>query len=72
MTSDELETVMDKLAEHYDSVLLLCTHNEEGTTLSRVKRRGNYYASKGLAIEWLENEHDMELAKEIAHRIDGE
>lgn len=68
MNYEELETVMDKLSEHFDSVLLCVTVKEEGVTRGRVRRRGNYYASMGFAQSWLDGERNIELAQEIADK----
>lgn len=45
-----------KLAEHFDSVLILVTKNTEdgkSNTASYETGRGNYYAQLGQVVEWL-------------------
>lgn len=54
-----------KLSEHFDSVIILCTVQEEGATRVVVKRLGNYYATKGLMQEWLEEEVNEDLAQKL-------
>lgn len=65
----QLEESLAKLVEHFDAVLILVSTNEDGVTKSAVKRSGNFYASKGLAMEWLECERQKEAAWHIAHEI---
>lgn len=72
ITSELIEGHASRLSEHFDSVLIIATKNEECVTRLVVRRRGNYYASKGAAIEWLENESQQELAKEIADKLPKE
>lgn len=73
MSKGELTTIADgclaKLVEHYDAVLILASRNEDGGTKALVRRAGNFYASKGLAVEWLEEERNKEQASAIVDRI---
>lgn len=68
----KLEQCLGQLAEHFDSVLILVSYNEEGYTRAAIKRAGNYYASKGLAQEWLEEEQQKEAANAIAEKLNPE
>lgn len=70
LTDAQVEGIISRLSEHYDSVLIIATKNEECVTRLLIRRRGNYYASKGAAIEWLESESQQELAKEIAEKLE--
>lgn len=62
---DEVEQIAEKIVEKFESVIILVSNNEEGKTRSYAARRGNYFASKGLIIEWLENERNIELARKL-------
>ncbi len=62
---EEVNKALLKLAEHFDSVLILCTVNAEGFTRLINRRAGNYYASKGAAQEFLDDEKNKELAEYI-------
>lgn len=66
MNEHFLDPTIAKLMEEYDSVLILCTKNEGGVTKAAVRRGGNYYASRGLAQEWLDDLRNEELAKAIS------
>lgn len=66
MEIKELESLTNRLAEEFDSVLILVTKNEEGVTRSCIKRRGNYYASMGLVRHYLDEESQQELADWIS------
>lgn len=72
ITNEIIEGHASRLSEHFDSVLIIATKNENSTTRLCIRRRGNYYASKGAAIEWLESESQQELAKEIADKLPKE
>lgn len=68
MNLKEFDAITNRLAEEFESVLILVSTNENGVTRSCVKRRGNYYASRGLAQHWLEEERNTELAEQIADK----
>jgi hypothetical protein len=56
--SEELKIVedaADRLAEHWDSVLILCTRHNDATKLTRDAStgRGNFAAQIGSAKEWV-------------------
>lgn len=60
MTTETKETLAaivqqaaDKLGEHFDSVLILCSKYDEGETHRIQRGVGNLYAQHGHAEEWL-------------------
>lgn len=55
----------DRLAEHFQSVVIICTHADPDGTRVVCKRRGNYYATKGAVTEWLEEERNRDLAEKL-------
>lgn len=65
----KLQDCLGQLAEHFDSVLILVSYNEEGRTRAAQKWAGNYYASKGLAQDWLETEQHEDLAQQVGLQI---
>lgn len=68
MTKEDVDLVhqaASRLAENFDSVIILVTVNEEGVTRSQSSRRGNYFASKGLMQDWLDDEKNKELAQTV-------
>lgn len=75
MSTDNASLMVDefaeKLSEHCDSVIIICTtydgEGADGGSCTRVicKRRGNYYATKGVVTEWLEEERNRDLAEKL-------
>lgn len=69
--SDLVDRAIETLSEHFDSIIILATvYDGEGATGgsgTRVvcKRHGNYYATKGVVIEWLEEERNRDLAEKL-------
>lgn len=62
--SELVDDFAEKLSEHFDSVLIICTVYDDGTKVC-CKRRGNYYATKGAVTEWLEEERNRDLADKL-------
>lgn len=58
---------VDKLGEHFDSVIILVTRHEasEGGTFRLVEQRGNLYANLGWAQEWLASQHAITRRRAI-------
>lgn len=73
MTHAELdklvEPFMEALGEHADSIQLLMTWNEDGNTHRYWIGSGNWYARKGLAMEWLEQGQAQTQAREISEAL---
>lgn len=65
-----LEQFLLRLAEDFDSVFIAVSKNEEGVTSASTKRAGNYYATKGLVQDWLDDEKNKELALSIKDKED--
>lgn len=69
--SDLVDKFAEELSEHCDSVIILATVHDgagmDGGSGTRVicKRRGNYYATKGVITEWLEEERNRDLAEKL-------
>ena len=64
------EECVEKLSEHVDSVIIICTvYDDEGDGVNGTriicKRKGNYYATKGVLTEWLEEERNRDLADKL-------
>lgn len=66
---EQLNRCLGQLAEHFDSVLILVSYNEEGFTRAAVKRAGNFYACKGLAQEFIEEEQQKDAAFHLAEKL---
>lgn len=62
-----VDDAVDKLREHFDSVLILVTHydGETGSTHSYEVGSGNNYAQLGQVREWLgiQDQYQREYAK---------
>lgn len=69
--SQMVEKFAEELLEHVDSVIVIATvydgSGEPGGSGTRVicKHRGNYYATKGVITEWLEEERNRDLAEKL-------
>lgn len=71
MTDSEMaDDFSEKLSEHFDSVIIICTTTEGNGTRVVCKRRGNYYATKGAMVEWLEEERNRDLAQKLQPESD--
>ena len=46
------------IVEHFDSVQILATREDGGSTRSYAAGRGNYYARRGSVEEWLTREQE--------------
>lgn len=57
MTKDEAVRLVDQkaaeFAEHFDTVLILSSWNEDGATNISVAGRGNWYAQMGMAHDFI-------------------
>lgn len=47
-----------KMGEHFDAVLILVSHTEGRSTGMGAASHGNYYAKRGMAMEWLAREDE--------------
>lgn len=70
MTQAEAEKLLDdavaRLGEHFDSVQILASWNEEGLTLCCKRGVGNWYARQGMAHEFINADQAQETAHQIA------
>jgi hypothetical protein len=67
-----MERIQDhaaQLAEHFDSVLILVTVTEEGTSKCLNGHSGNWFACKGAAHAFIESEQSDNLSEDIASKI---
>jgi hypothetical protein len=65
--SEIVESHASQLAEHFDSVQIICTNVESGSTMTYATGRGNFYARHGSVTEWAMRENEkvrIELARE--------
>lgn len=73
MTKEEIDAIcmpfMEKLGEHCDSIQLLATWTEEGNTHRYKFGTGNWYARRGLAMEFIEQDQAQTAAKEISDAL---
>lgn len=72
MNNEELSTIVDKLSENFDSVLVLVSTHEDGATIMKCRRRGNLLTARGHAQNWLDCEKGEELAQVIADKTKEE
>lgn len=75
MTDKEKIKVLEKhvsaLSEIYDCVQVLATGlREDNTTFSHKRGSGNWYARKGLAHEFIEENIAEDAATQIARKLD--
>lgn len=76
LTDEEADDILKRhvnmLAEHFDSVIVLATGiTEEGFTSLKVSRHGNYYAQRGMTMEWLARE-DEKTREDVRPKDDGD
>lgn len=73
MTHAELDEIvrpmMEQLGEHCDSIQVLATWTEEGSTFRYKYGTGNWYARRGLAMEFIEQDQAQTTAKEIKEAL---
>lgn len=64
--SDAMRRALAILGEHFDAVQILATvTDDEGGTRLREFGRGNYYARKGMVMEYVEHAQAEEIARQI-------
>jgi hypothetical protein len=61
--SEFLDNQLKMLETSFDSVLVLCTKYDGGTTHFWIRAHGNYHANLGLAQYWLDDERDHSAAR---------
>lgn len=62
-----LEEFMPKLMEHCDSIQVLISFQlPNGQTMRKSDGRGNWYASQGVAHEFINTDQAQNIANEIA------
>lgn len=73
MTKEEAERFLDRhleeLAEHFEAVQILVTDSDKDGTLYIARGKGNFYARKGLAQQFIDNDHHNDAAQSIKHAI---
>ncbi len=48
-----LATLVSQLMEHFDSVRIICTSHEDGSTVMHTCGGGNIYAQEGSVKDWV-------------------
>lgn len=66
---DIVDSAVNKLAEHFDVVLVMVSSSEGGDTFKICRGRGNWYARSGMAHDFLDKVKDEEAAIEIAKQL---
>lgn len=73
MTNDEIRYYLDKIAssagEHFDSVQVLVSWNEDGKTRDYFTGTGNFYARLGMAREFIQRDVAQESARQIGEAL---
>lgn len=64
-----LKKATDMLKEHFDSVQILATWDEEGETRVMRPGFGNWYARQGMAQEFVEMDRCQAIASEVAGMV---
>lgn len=70
--NDEIRTFCNRMSEHVDSIRVIATCPENGSTAMHSHGQGNWYAQKGIVEEWLANSENYSLAFEIVQQMDEE
>jgi hypothetical protein len=61
--------VSSKLGEHFDSVQILASWNEEAITACSFVGCGNWYARQGMAKEFLEQDQAQLIGREVSRAL---
>lgn len=73
MTNKEAEKILEeaasKLGEHFDSVQIMISWNDNGYTMCCKRGVGNWYARQGMAHEFINEDVAKENALHIANEL---
>lgn len=67
--SQVLERCLHEIGEHFDAVQIMATRMDGQTTLRCIRGCGNFYASLGMAQEFIQEDAAKESAKLIASEL---
>ena len=75
MTDEEkrllISRVATQLGDHFDAVQIMASWKEEGDTRYQYWGQGNWFARKGMAHQFLEEEHGRVIGHEVGKVING-
>jgi hypothetical protein len=73
MTNEEADALVEKcstfLGEHFDSVQILASWNEQAMTLIARHGCGNWYARQGMARDFITADQAQEIATQLADKL---
>ncbi len=58
-----------QLAEVFDNVIILATYTENGQTIMTQAIKGDWYAARGMAQFFIEDDQNGALSTDIANKI---
>lgn len=66
---EKMRQAVEALIEHFDSVQIMASITEDGSTNAHYVGRGDFYARLGMAHEFIENDKSQITARDLSAAI---